>query len=48
MATVLSMPDSFTQTIILKARLHRRVLSQQLNAIFVVPKLQPAAILLRF
>ena len=27
-----------------KARLHRRLLSQQLNAIFVPPKLQPDTI----
>ena len=32
----------------LKARLHKRFLSQQLNANFVEPKLQPAAISLRF
>ena len=32
----------------LKARLHRRFLSHQLNAIFVAPKLQPFAISLRF
>ena len=31
-----------------KPRLHRRFLSQQLNAIFVALKLQPAAISLRF
>ena len=32
----------------LKAGLHRRFLSQRLSAIFVAPKLQPAAISLRF
>ena len=34
--------------VLVKARLHRRFLSQQLNAIFVAPELQPAAISLRF
>ena len=34
--------------LVLRPVLHRRFLSQQLNAIFVAPKLQPAAISLRF